>query len=342
MKKKFLYSLLVVGLLAVNVLKAQDIHFSQYYNAPMLLNPANTALMPDNDFRVGANFRNQWASIPVPYNTFSAYADFKAAVNEGYNDKSSWLGIGAALFNDKAGNGNLSLTRVEAFLAYHLELGATSMLSFGLSGGYSQRSVDYNNLTFDTQWDGFSFNSSMANGERNYVMKTNFYDVGAGINYAYFPTDNTYIKIGAGVSNINQPKESFYGMNNQLAMRPFGNVDGLFRINATWIINPSVYYTLDKKASELVFGSLFRVYLTGHEQNSTQLILGAFHRLNESIIGAAGFQWGNLEFLSSYDATTSSLAPYNGTAGAIEFSIIYQGSYKGAGGRRMYNCPRFF
>ena len=80
---------------------AQSIHFSQYYNAPMLLNPANTALMPENDYRLGINYRNQWASIPVPYNTFSAFADFQAFHKE---TSDNWLGLGLGRNNCGAEN----------------------------------------------------------------------------------------------------------------------------------------------------------------------------------------------------------------------------------------------
>ena len=38
---------------------AQDLHFSQYFNSPLLINPANTGFAPDVDWRVGLNYRNQ-------------------------------------------------------------------------------------------------------------------------------------------------------------------------------------------------------------------------------------------------------------------------------------------
>ena len=91
---------------------AQGIHFSQYYNAPMLENPANTALMSDYDYRAGVNYRNQWAAVPVPYNTASAFVDLQAFRKE---EGHGWLGIGGAVFSDRAGDGNLALTRFEGF-----------------------------------------------------------------------------------------------------------------------------------------------------------------------------------------------------------------------------------
>ena len=84
---------IAAGLLAIAQLtgshaSAQGLHFSQYYNAPMLQNPANTGLMSDYDYRVGANYRNQWSAVPSPYKSFSAYADFQAMRQK--NQTSCW------------------------------------------------------------------------------------------------------------------------------------------------------------------------------------------------------------------------------------------------------------
>jgi type IX secretion system PorP/SprF family membrane protein len=319
-------------------------HFSQYYNAPLLLNPANTALMPDDDFRFGMNYRNQWAAVPVPYNTFSAYGDCKVGGNKNNEDHNNWLGLGLAFFNDKAGDGNLSLVQVQGSVAYHLQLSRFTMLSAGLSGAYVQRSVNYNDLTFDAQWDGFTFNSVLGNGEKVGIIKTNYETVNAGLNFAWFPNDNVYIKLGGSVLNINQPEESFYNSGNTVGYRPIGDLDMLFKTGPVLIVNPSIYYTTQDGASELVFGSLFRTVLTEERSNlPAQLILGVFDRWGDAIIGVAGVQVGSIQFMASYDFTVSALAPYNASYGALEFSLIYTGKYnKNQGIRKMYNCPRFF
>jgi len=45
-------------------LKAQDIHFSQFYAAPLLTNPASTG-MSGEGLRVANVYRNQWAMIGI-------------------------------------------------------------------------------------------------------------------------------------------------------------------------------------------------------------------------------------------------------------------------------------
>ena len=344
MKRLIRYTTLVFLHFAFCILhsSAQGIHFSQYYNAPMLLNPANTALMPDNDYRVGANYRDQWASVPVPYKTFSAYADFGVMRGKSEN---SWLGLGLSLFNDVAGNGNLSLTKFEGFAAYHVKLGMTSMVSAGLSGGYVQRSVDFSKLTFGLQWDGFSFDGNLPSGEVPGTRKTTYFDVGAGLNYAYFPNENVYIKLGGSIAHLNKPNESFYGMINKMEMRPSGNLDVLLKAGKSLIVNPSVYYTSQRGAYELMYGSLFTIAIGGKYSGENKLLLGAYHRLGDAIVTTAGFEWGNMRLMTSYDITISQLAPYNNRAGAFEVGLRWQGNYSNVNGGsralRSINCPRF-
>jgi len=320
-------------------LYAQGIHFSQYYNSPLLLNPANTALLPGSDYRIGLNYRKQWASVPVPYTTTSVYGDFQAMRNK---NLTNWLGLGLAYWNDKAGNGDLSLSRVDAFVAYHVQMGEFNMISAGVSAGTVQRSVDFNKLTFDKQWDGLQFNNTMSNGETGNFSQTNFVDLATGINYAFFPNENVYLKVGIGAAHVNQPKESFFGQENKLGIRPTGNIDLLLKLSPSVILNPSMYYTTQKSASEFLYGTLFQVNVSEVEDINASLILGAFHRWNESAIGTVGLQFQHWRIMSSYDFTMSSLTTNNKGRGAFELSLKYEGLYNEfSRGRRTYNCPRF-
>jgi type IX secretion system PorP/SprF family membrane protein len=339
------FSFLLLCNLVFLLADGQSIHFSQYYNAPMLINPANTGLMPDYDYRLGLNYRNQWAIIPVPYNTFSGYADCKVGGNNQNKTSNNWLGIGFTYYFDEAGNGNLSLSQIQLSLAYHLQLNEFSMLSLGFSGASVNRSVNYDLLTFNNQWDGFTFNPQLATGEKGGIIQTSYYTGAAGLNFAWFPSEFVYIKLGGGVANINQPIESFYGASNQIKIRPTANLDMFFHVSDAFVINPSAYFTTQSAASQLVAGALTRTNLGGVYDNTvTQLILGGFMRVGDAVIGVVGFQFSNVQFMVNYDMTISGLAPYNDSYGALEFSLIYQGLYNKNKNsiKKSLGCPRFF
>src|SRR6202012_57059 len=96
---------------------AQDLHFSQFFNAPLLVNPANTGFLPEADYRLGANYRNQWSTImQVPYQTMSIFGDAQVFRNRIDN---GWLGLGGVLLRDVAGSGSLTSTEAYGSIAYH-------------------------------------------------------------------------------------------------------------------------------------------------------------------------------------------------------------------------------
>ena len=73
--------LFVAQILCISA-STQDLHFSQFMNSPLLTNPANTGFIPDGDYRLGVNYRNQWASITdFPYKTMSAFGDVQTMQN---------------------------------------------------------------------------------------------------------------------------------------------------------------------------------------------------------------------------------------------------------------------
>ena len=84
-----------------NSIYAQDIHFSQLLSTPVITNPANTG-MSGEDMRIAINYRNQWAKVGTPYETFSASLDRKLAMlNQSF-------GIGGVILHDQSSSFNLS------------------------------------------------------------------------------------------------------------------------------------------------------------------------------------------------------------------------------------------
>ena len=107
----------------------QDLHFAQFFNSPLTTNPANTGFIPDGDYRLGINYRNQWSAImTVPYKTMSAFGDVQVGKDRFEN---GWIGLGGVILKDVAGSGNLSSTKVYGSVAYHQMLGYSSLLSLG-------------------------------------------------------------------------------------------------------------------------------------------------------------------------------------------------------------------
>lgn len=320
-------------------LAAQDLHFSQFFNSPLTTNPANTGFLPDADYRIGGNFRNQWSSVmTVPYKTTSLFADAQVL-----RDKleTGWLGIGGVVLSDVAGSGSLRSTKVYGSLAYHQQLGLSSLVSAGFNVGWANKRIDVSKLKFPDQFDGKFFDNpatavALANTSVSYL------DVQAGMNYAYFPQENVYINAGYSIHHVNRPKETFFNDNTnqgRIPMRHIGFVNALLKVNERVIINPNVYFTTQAKATELMIGMNGNYNLS--EYGEKQLIAGLYYRLGDAVAPMVGVEVNNLRITYSYDATLSSLRNFNNYRGASEISIIKKGLYP-QNKDRQTQCPTFY
>lgn len=342
--RKINCSVFIIFLLLCSVkLHAQDIHFSQFYNTPMLQNAANTALMSDRDYRVSSIYRDQWSSIPAPFKTFSVAGEFQTFRNNAFTN---WLGIGVYGISDRAGDGDLSLTSYGLNVAYHLMLGESSALSVGLGASYVSRGIDFSKLTFDAQWDGFTFNKSLPNGEIRPYSQSKYVDVVAGVNYSFFPNENMFFKFGAGMSHINRPNVSLLGLtDNRLDFRPMLSGDAIILFENNWKVSPAMYFTFMQNATNTILGTSVGKGFSSQETGvSGYVYAGAYYRLNESIIAQIGIEWSDVKLTASYDITVSPLAAANKGSGAFEVSLIFQGLYGGRSGfnaKTPWECPRF-
>ncbi len=341
MRKRSIRAITIMGALCLllHMGTAQDLHFSQFMNAPLMTNPANTGFIPEADYRIGVQYRSQWTSIPVPYRTSGLFADFQLLRNRFEN---GWLGAGVLVLNDRAGRGNLRSNKMYGSIAWHQMLGYSSLLSAGFNAGYVSKRIDLSKFTFDNQWNGKFFDGASFNGEQflnNSALS--YFDLQAGINYAYFPSENQYFNGGLSVHHINQPRETFFsGSDNVVPRRYTGFLNGSFKMNNDWILNPGGYFSLQAKAYEIVAGGSAAYNLTG--DGSRVVLGGVYYRWGDAAIAMIGFEMQNVRFTFTYDATVSSLARFNNTNGAWEFSMIRNGFYNQyKGDRRQSMCPRF-
>lgn len=334
--------MIAVMLLAVFSAGAQDLHFSQWFNSPLTTNPANTGFIPQSDYRLGANYRNQWSSImSMPYKTMSVWGDAQFLRDR---IETGWLGVGGVILRDVAGSGSLTSTKVYGSIAYHQMIGAAHLLSAGFNAGWVNKRINSADLKFPDQFDGRFFTKDIPTSVILDNPNLNYFDVQVGLNYAFFPTENLYVNGGFSTHHLNRPRESFFspgnGEDNRIPIRYIGFANATYKFNNDVIINPMVYHTRQANTAETVAGGNVQYNLSG--DGEMQLIGGIYMRLNDAVIPTVGFQWKNIRLMFSYDQTTSTLKQYNNGRGAYEFALIHNGFYNEySGDRRQSFCPIF-
>ena len=133
-----------------------------------------------------AHYRNQYSSILAsPYKTISVFGDAQLFRNKIEN---GWLGLGGVILSDVAGSGGLRSTKIYGSLAYHQQLGNSSLLSAGFNVGWANKRIDITKLSFPDQFDGKFFDNTLPSSVVLNASNVSYLDIQAGLNYAYFPT----------------------------------------------------------------------------------------------------------------------------------------------------------
>lgn len=327
--KKNIATILV--LFSCGILSAQDIHFSQFYMAPLQLNPG--AVGTEAQYRANLNYKEQWKSVASPYKTIGGSFDMR--INE---NKSGFWAAGINFYSDRAGDAKMGVAQGNLNFAYHLKIAEGQTLGLGAMGGYAQRSVNTTNLQWGNQYDGVNYNAALPTGETAAGNFSNsYFDLGAGIAYTYRQgeknltgNNQVYATVGAAMFHVHKPDYSFVGNNSELLYRKFvlhGNA--LFGIPHSRIsIVPGFMYTQQGGARELLFGSNVRYRLqedshfTGFVTGAS-LSIGCFYRNRDAVILTTLLQFGGYGIGFSYDLNVSDLTQASNGKGGMELSLRF-------------------
>lgn len=137
----------------------------------------------DGDYRFNAIYRKQWQAVPVPYSTVSMSAEGKWNLPK--IKKNVSYGI---LFNhDKSGDALYTINQFYLSVGYlhKLNKDSTMLVNTGFQMGYASNVFNYNRMTFDAQFDGLSFNPSVATNESFYRNSLHYWDINVGFAFRY-------------------------------------------------------------------------------------------------------------------------------------------------------------
>ena len=208
---------LLVGLMSVfftqNNLYAQDPQFSQYYAAPLYLNPGLVGI--NQKGRMGINYRTQWPNLDANFETFSAYLD--------YHFEDYYSSAGLIFTRDREGIAGLSSTSIGLQYAYQVQLNYEWTFRPGVQVGYYFRDVNFDKLTFGDQFDNSGLVNPVTAESFNTGLQARFFDLSfGGILY------NPSLWIGGAVHHITEPNQSIAGGDAPLPRRI--SIHGGYRI----------------------------------------------------------------------------------------------------------------
>ncbi len=336
--------ILVFAFLFQNNCVAQDIHFSQFSETPLLRNPALAGIF-SGDVRVQGVFRSQWGSVTVPFQTSSLNAEYKLPVGHG----DDFLTLGGAILYDKAGDISLTSTSILPVLNYNKSLSdeRNMYLSAGFSAGIVQRRFDPSKITTNNQYNGVNGDQTLATGENFEASNYSYFDGSAGLSFNSQIGENVDNNFYVGIA---------YHHFNQSAKVSFYN-DPTVTIDPKWVYSAGLKTTVNDYAymtfyadystqgaySELIGGGLYSVKLDSYTDDPQYVISGGgFLRWGDAFIPMAKMEMKPLTLAVSYDVNISGLKAISQSRGGFELSLSYQ-TYlnRDNSSKNTVRCPRF-
>jgi type IX secretion system PorP/SprF family membrane protein len=332
MKKITTFFTLLLLTLSSIVVKSQDIHFSQVYETPLFLSPANTGFY-NGYFRAIVNYRNQWASMGNAFQTTGISLDgglFKS------KKRPAFMGIGFTFFNDQAGAAKLRRTNAMLNISGLVKVGRYSAFSVGLTGGSSATNGNYADLIYASQFNGNILDPSIYSQELPYRQFTTV-DVGVGGAYEFTKykrdqdhDDVTSFKISYGAYHLNRAEQGFSaGSQYRMPVRQCVAITSLLDIVDTkFSITPTFVYQTQNKFSEIYLGSFVK-YRMGSGTKVTgvkvqnAIGVGLFYRNKDAIVAKTCFDYGDYTISMAYDFNVSQYSVSSRGRGGFEISLRY-------------------
>lgn len=342
--KKFYSSFISLVLSAVS-LCGQDAHFSQFHASPLNMNPALTGIV-DVDYRVAFNYRTQWSGITVPFKTIAASYDMAM---KKYKRSGDIVGIGLIFQNDKAGDAGLKTTQIGVTLSYvkALNKSRNKYLSIGLKAGVGQRDLNVSALSFDSQFNGSSYDPNAATGENIVIENLSWLDISPGVLYYYAPGRRQNYFFGVASYHVNNPKQSFYGQESiKLATRHTIHAGAQFPLNGKMDILPSMLLLRQGSYQEANVGGYVKFLFSGKiEGVGSGAYIGMWYRFRDALIPSIKMDIERFSFGLSYDINVSRLSKASNFQGGPELSLTYLDNLpkknRNNGKQKAIFCPRF-
>ena len=321
----------------VNVIIAQDIHLSQYYNQDHFLNPAKIGDY-EGDYRFTANYRNQWRQLnkqPIStylisfdhiffYKKHQFSAGFMATSDRFQGEETSYI---TGLPFTYTVNSNKFLVALAHSFTYK-----KNIFRAGIQTGMVLSSSDPSTQTFPNQWEYQTgdFNNKISNLETQLKPSQNYFDLNVGGSWTKKMLRFTP-KIGFSVNHINRPNDSYVKNNKErLRARKVFFSEVVIPISSKYTLQPKLLWMWTSKANDLLIGTNLQVQTMNKIIPTYYAGLHYRHgvsRIFDAIIPTVGFYYKKYAIGLSYDVNLSSLSTgTNSRKGTFEFSLIYTGA----------------
>lgn len=293
---------------------AQDPQFSQYYQAPLYMNPGFTGITPQQ--RVVFNQRVQWPNLPQAFVTSALSYDI-------------WVdelksGFGLLFTTDKMGSAGWRTTTASLLYSFKVRLNDKLVFSPGIQFGYGINGLDRNRLRLG---DGLEFNGQSLDPDLARLGNQQYFDIGSG-----FLIYSRVFWFGAAFNHMNRPNLSILNTTSRLPMKTTFHAgarislyNGPRTTGKVSYVTPSLIYRIQGPINQLDVGVNYHIDpvsigLWYRGKPFDENVIGTINQ--DALIFTMGLYLKNLNIGYSYDFNVSALSTSAG--GSHEISLVYE------------------
>lgn len=341
------------GVFSLAGLNAQDTQYSQFFAAPLKLNPSLTGLF-DGNFRLSGINRDQWRrAIDKPITSFTFNGDMRFKLRTSPTSNPDFWGAGISFSTDRAGSFGLNTTNLSLSGAFHksLDKNFDQYISAGFQVGVFQRNLSYGNIFFQDQFDGVS-TYNLPTDEFLPANNFGYSDFSVGVHYTISPLPSFKLALGGAMHHLFEPNTSFFknetssgatNLNIPLLRKYQAHLAITNIVSEAVSYTPRVMYVSQGNHQQMLIGLNVRYEIL--ESNGRAFQLGAWLRpVNEydkySLAAAVlmvGIELNKLNIGLSYDSHLSNISSSFERLGTFEISMRYIGEYQ----NDSFFCPEF-
>lgn len=344
MKTRIRYLVIFLLLSCAGKAVCQDINFSQFYELPLLRNPALAGIF-SGDYAITSAYRNQWQSVTTPYKTFALGLEYKRSVRPNSND---FFTIGLQSTNDIAGESRLSRTQVLPVLNFQKSLNSErdTYLSAAIMGGPVMQRFDPSQLSFDDQFVNGAYSSTNPTKEVFTGTRSTYWDLTAGLTFSSVAGADTRFYFGAGMFHILKPKVAFQKQYDIVLNPKYVVNAGLSRsFNEVNKVILYADYFMQGGARQVQGGLMLSHDFSNDDEQAREIALtgGLFYRSNDALIPVVKIDYNGLGLGFNYDVNISRLRSASQMRGSFEVTLSYKGFTKSENSSlNKVRCPAFY
>ena len=320
-------------LIAMQFTLAQDLHLSQIDKTIAMMNPALTANY-DGWEKICMQHRSQWIGSGTQFTTSYGMAEFSIGRNKLMTKP--FLGLGLFFTNDTGGDSKISLKSNGLTLSGNLPITKNNWLSAGIQASYNNRSADFSNLLFYSQWNGTQLDPSVNSGELNTYAAYSYLDAGAGFSYNYRSRPNIPVageildfQIGVSFMHLNRPNIRFTSFtDDNLYIKSCFHSNLKYALSDRALLEFSAAQFFQGPHRETNVGLFYKTVLRESSRftnlkNVKYLTIGSYARLTGVLTPFCSIDIGSFKLGVSYDVEVGKISRTYKQSAEVSLSYLF-------------------